>query len=80
MDVDAPSASMTFAENGQGATLWLNPVYRNNSSSGLANEGHGYSLDLDLTGVVLGADVALGSGDSNGSGQSLGQAQARFTF
>ena len=60
------------AANGQGATLWLNPVYRNYSSSGMANEGSGYGLDLDLTGVALGADVALGS---NSSG--LGSAHTR---
>lgn len=55
------------AANGQGATLWLNPVYRNYSSSGMANEGSGYGLDLDLTGVALGSNSSgLGSAPAQG--------------
>ena len=38
-------------------------------------KGSGYGLDLDLTGVALGADVALGS---NSSGQGLDQATWRL--
>ena len=59
------------AANGQGATLWLNPVYRNYSSSGMANEGSGYGLDLDLTGVAL-------CSNSSGLGSAPAQGQWRL--
>lgn len=69
-----------MASNANGAVLWLNPLYRSSSSDDFANEGQGYGVDVDLYGVVLGADVALnpswrigalfnvGSGSVDGSG------------
>ena len=80
MGIGAQSASMTFAENGQGAGLWLNPIYKSHDSDGFDAEGVDYGVDMDLYGVALGADYTLanglrfgamfnvGSGDADGQG------------
>ena len=84
MGIGAQSASMTFAENGQGAGLWLSPVYKNHSSDGFDAEGADYGVDMDLYGLALGADYTLangvrigamfnvGSGDADGNGVASG--------
>ena len=80
MGIGAQSATMTFAENGQGAGLWLNPIYKSHDSDGFDAEGVDYGVDMDLYGVALGADYTLanglrfgamfnvGSGDADGQG------------
>ena len=80
MGIGAQSASMTFAENGQGTGLWLNPIYKSHDSDGFDAQGADYSVDMDLYGVALGADYTLanglrfgamfnvGSGDADGQG------------
>ena len=80
MGIGAQSASMTFAENGQGAGLWLNPIYKSHDSDGFDAQGADYGVDMDLYGVALGADYTLanglrfgamfnvGSGDADGQG------------
>ena len=80
MGIGAQSASMTFAENGQGAGLWLNPIYKSHDSDGFDAQGDDYGVDMDLYGVALGADYTLanglrfgamfnvGSGDADGQG------------
>ena len=44
---------MTFAENGQGAGLWLNPIYKSHDSDGFDAQGADYGVDMDLYGVAL---------------------------
>ena len=80
MGIGAQSSTMTFAENGQGAGLWLNPIYKSHDSDGFDAEGVDYGVDMDLYGVALGADYTLanglrfgamfnvGSGDADGQG------------
>ena len=80
MGIGAQSATMTFAENGQGAGLWLNPIYKSHDSDGFDAQGADYGVDMDLYGVALGADYTLanglrfgamfnvGSGDADGQG------------
>ena len=80
MGIGAQSSTMTFAENGQGAGLWLNPIYKSHDSDGFDAQGADYGVDMDLYGVALGADYTLanglrfgamfnvGSGDADGQG------------
>ena len=80
MGIGAQSATMTFAENGQGTGLWLNPIYKSHDSDGFDAQGADYGVDMDLYGVALGADYTLanglrfgamfnvGSGDADGQG------------
>ena len=56
MGVGAQSGTITYADNGQGAGLWLAPVYKNHSSDGFDAEGADYGVDMDLYGLALGAD------------------------
>ena len=84
MGIGAQSASMTFAENGQGAGLWLNPIYKSHDSDGFDAQGADYGVDMDLYGLALGADYTLangvrvgamfnvGSGDADGNGVASG--------
>ena len=62
MGIGAQSSTMTFAENGQGAGLWLNPIYKSHDSDGFDAEGVDYGVDMDLYGVALGADYTLANG------------------
>ena len=84
MGVGAQSGTITYADNGQGAGLWLSPVYKNHSSDGFDAEGADYGVDMDLYGLALGADYTLangvrigamfnvGSGDADGNGVASG--------
>ena len=84
MGVGAQTGTITYADNGQGAGLWLAPVYKNHSSDGFDAEGADYGVDMDLYGVALGADYTLangvrvgamfnvGSGDADGNGVASG--------
>ena len=84
MGVGAQSGTITYADNGQGAGLWLAPVYKNHSSDGFDAEGADYGVDMDLYGLALGADYTLangvrigamfnvGSGDADGNGVASG--------
>ena len=80
MGVGAANSSMTFADNGQGAGLWLTPIYMSSDSDGFDAQGTSYGTDISLYGVALGADYTLanglrfgamfnvGSGDADGQG------------
>ena len=84
MGVGAQTGTITYADNGQGAGLWLAPVYKNHSSDGFDAEGADYGVDMDLYGLALGADYTLangvrigamfnvGSGDADGNGVASG--------
>ena len=84
MGVGAQNGTITYADNGQGAGLWLSPVYKNHSSDGFDAEGADYGVDMDLYGLALGADYTLangvrvgamfnvGSGDADGNGVASG--------
>ena len=49
MGIGAQSSTMTFAENGQGAGLWLNPIYKSHDSDGFDAEGVDYGVDRTYT-------------------------------
>ena len=82
--VGASSSALTFADNGQGAGLWVAPVYVSQDSDGFAVENKDYGVDIDLYGVALGGDYTLanglrlgaffnvGTGDADGNGQASG--------
>ena len=82
--VGASSSALTFADNGQGAGLWVAPVYVSQDSDGFAVENKDYGVDIDLYGVALGGDYTLanglrlgaffnvGTGDADGNGQAGG--------
>ncbi|MBU3844728.1 MAG: autotransporter outer membrane beta-barrel domain-containing protein, partial [Candidatus Anaerobiospirillum pullicola] len=76
------AGGLTIANNGQGAALWLAPVYKSHDSDGFDSQGLDYGVDLNLYGVALGADLELmpgftaglmfnvGSGDVDGKGNT----------
>ncbi len=80
MGMGNPSSVLTYADNADGAGIWLAPVYRNHESDGFDAEGVDYGADLDLYGVALGVDYTfaqgfragvmfnIGSGDADGQG------------
>ena len=80
----ATKSALTFADNGQGAGLWVAPIYVSQDSDGFAVSNKDYGVDIDLYGVALGGDYTLsnglrvgaffnvGSGDADGNGQAGG--------
>ena len=76
MGVGAPNGSVTFADNGQGAALWVTPVYKNHDSDGFDAEGADYGVDMDLYGVALGADYTLANGLRIGAMFNVGSGEA----
>ena len=80
--VGASSSALTFADNGQGAGLWINPIYVSQDSDGFAVDSKDYGVDIDLYGVALGGDytlangVRLGAFFNVGSGKADGNGQA----
>ena len=80
--IGATASALTFADNGQGAGLWINPIYISQDSDGFGVDNKDYGVDIDLYGVALGGDYTLangirlgaffnlGSGDSEGNGQA----------
>ena len=82
--VGASSSALSFADNGQGAGLWVNPIYVSQDSDGFEVGNKDYGVDIDLYGVALGGDYTLangvrvgaffnvGSGEADGNGQASG--------
>ena len=80
----ANKSALTFADNGQGAGLWVAPIYVSQDSDGFAVSNKDYGVDIDLYGVALGGDYTLsnglrvgaffnvGTGDADGNGQAGG--------
>ena len=76
----ATNTTITYANNGQGAGIWLTPIYQNSDSDGFDAQGVSYGTDINLYGVALGGDYTLangvrvgalfnvGSGDADGQG------------
>ena len=79
-----PSSGLIAADNGQGAGLWINPVYKSSDLDGFAAQGLDYGADIDLYGVALGGDFTfgpnvrvgaafhIGAGDADGEGVGSG--------
>lgn len=79
-----PSSGLVAADNGQGAGLWLNPVYKSSDLDGFEAQGLDYGADIDLYGVALGGDFTfgpnvrvgaafhIGAGDADGEGVGAG--------
>ena len=80
MGMGATNTTITYANNGQGAGIWLTPIYQNSDSDGFDAQGVNYGTDINLYGVALGGDYTLangvrvgalfnvGSGDADGQG------------
>ena len=80
MGMGAQNSAITYANNGQGAGLWVTPIYMNSDSDGFEAQGISYGTDINLYGVALGGDYTLangirvgamfnvGSGDVDGQG------------
>ena len=80
MGVGSSMGNVTIANNTQGASLWLTPIYKNSESDGFEADNLDYGVDIDLYGVALGADFTMqngvrvgamfnvGSGDADGNG------------
>ncbi len=91
MGIGADASAMTFADNGQGAGLWVTPIYKNHDSDGFDADGVDYGVDMNIYGVALGADYTLsnglrvgamfniGSGDADGQG-TASQASNDFDY
>ncbi|MBO8415752.1 MAG: autotransporter outer membrane beta-barrel domain-containing protein [Proteobacteria bacterium] len=80
MGMGNQNSVLTYANNADGAGIWLAPVYKNHDSDGFDAQGVDYGVDMDLYGVALGADFTfaqhfragamfnVGSGDADGKG------------
>ena len=80
MGMGAQNSAITFANNGQGAGIWLTPIYVSSDSDSFNAQGVDYGTDISLYGVALGGDYTLanglrigamfnvGSGDADGQG------------
>ena len=80
MGMGAQNSAITYANNGQGAGLWVTPIYMNSDSDGFEAQGISYGTDINLYGVALVGDYTLangirvgamfnvGSGDVDGQG------------
>ena len=76
MGMGNPNGNLVMADNEKGAGLWLAPVYKNHESDDFDAEGVNYGVDLDLTGVALGADYTFGSNLRAGAMFSVGSGDA----
>ncbi len=76
MGIGADASAMTFADNGQGAGLWVTPIYKNQDSDGFDADGVDYGVDMDIYGVALGADYTLGNGLRVGAMFNIGSGDA----
>lgn len=80
MGVGNVNSALMYADNANGAGIWLAPVYRNHDSDSFDANGVDYGADIDLTGVAFGADFTtdeglrfgamfnIGTGDADGQG------------
>ena len=80
MGMGAANNAITYANNGQGAGIWVTPIYMSADSDGFDAQGVDYGTDISLYGVALGGDYTLangvrvgamfnvGSGDADGQG------------
>ena len=76
MGMGNPNGNLVMADNEKGAGLWLAPVYKNHESDDFDAEGVNYGVDLDLTGVALGADYTFGSNVRGGAMFAVGSGDA----
>ena len=76
MGMGAENTSMTFANNGQGAGIWLTPIYQTSDSDGFEAQGVDYGADIDLYGIALGGDYTLANGVRIGAMFNVGSGEA----
>ena len=76
MGMGAENTSMTFANNGQGAGIWLTPIYQTSDSDGFEAQGVDYGTDISLYGVALGGDYTLANGVRVGAMFNVGSGEA----
>ncbi len=76
MGIGADASAMTFADNGQGAGLWVTPIYKNHDSDGFDADGVDYGVDMNIYGVALGADYTLSNGLRVGAMFNIGSGDA----
>ncbi len=76
MGMGAENTSMTFANNGQGAGIWLTPIYQTSDSDGFEAQGVDYGADIDLYGIALGGDYTLANGVRVGAMFNVGSGEA----
>lgn len=71
-----PSSGLIAADNGQGAGLWINPVYKSSDLDGFEAQGLDYGADIDLYGVALGGDFTFGPNVRVGAAFHIGAGDA----
>ena len=76
MGMGAENTSLTFANNGQGAGIWLTPIYQTSDSDGFEAQGLDYGADIDLYGIALGGDYTLANGVRVGAMFNVGSGEA----
>ena len=76
MGMGLTNAAFTASDNGQGAGLWLTPIYKNSDSDGFDADGMSYGADVDLYGVSLGGDYTLANGLRIGAMFNVGSGEA----
>ena len=76
MGMGNPNGNLVMADSEKGAGLWLAPMYKNHESDNFDAQGVDYGVDLDLTGVALGADYTFGSNIRGGAMFAIGSGDA----
>ena len=76
MGMGAENTSLTFANNGQGAGIWLTPIYQTSDSDGFEAQGVDYGADINLYGIALGGDYTLANGVRVGAMFNVGSGEA----
>ena len=76
MGMGAQNSAITFANNGQGAGIWITPIYVSSDSDGFEAQGVDYGADIDLYGVALGGDYTLANGVRVGAMFNVGSGEA----
>ncbi len=62
MGMGSFNTALSQADNAQGSTIWVNPIYTNQESDGFGAQGVNYGTDLSLYGIALGGDATLDNG------------------
>ena len=76
MGMGAQNSAITFANNGQGAGIWVTPIYVSSDSDGFEAQGVDYGTDINLYGVALGGDYTLANGVRIGAMFNVGSGDA----
>lgn len=74
MGMGHQNSVLSFADNADGAGVWLVPVYRNHDSDSFDAQGVDYGVNMDLNGLSMGADYTFAQNFRAGAVLNVGSA------